>query len=204
MRDGQSSVMTLDLELTKAQPDRDSPENVNATAESSNEKEAISGETRRVSVDSFGKAVLAAASFYDQKNVTTRLEDAINSPEVMAIVVLNVSRVSGKDQYGPVREIVRIQSTVNSYSSLSARGLIIRFRRSWANPAAWLTALFLILSGILIFAGLQADQTAFATSGAIMLAILLGVWGAFLVVWGGLMLKEALSRLGSTLRGQKS
>ena len=203
MQDGQSSVMTLDLELTKLPPEHTPSEDVQSTSESSDAREAISHGAARVTVDSFGKAILAAASFYEQKNIATRIEEAINSPEVMAIVVLNVSRVSSKDQHEPARETVHIQSTVHSHSKLSARGLLIRFRNHWLNTAAWLTALLLTLSGLLIFGGLQAELDVLAISGAIVLAALTGVWGIALTAWALLMIVELISLAWSGVRGSK-
>ena len=84
MRDGQNFVTTMDLELTKAPPEHYPPQHAYTTAEPSGIVEAIPQEPERLIVDSFGKAVLAVASFYEQENITARIKDTINSPEVTA------------------------------------------------------------------------------------------------------------------------
>ena len=204
MRDGQSSVMTLGLELTRPQSEPTPSEGSYEASDPPDAIEAIPQGEARVTVDSFGKAILAAASFYGQKDSTIEIREAINSPEVMAIVVLNVSRMSGKDQHERTRETVQIRSTVHSNSKLSARSLMIRFRNTWLNAAAWISALLLILSGLLIFGGLQAEIGAMAISGALLLAVLAGVWGTALSTWTLLMIGELISLAWSGVRRSKS
>ena len=136
-----------------------------------------SDSTGHFTVDSFGKAVMVAASFYDQKEASDELARNLGSPEFLGFVVVDVSPASDRTEEGPKRETVRIHSAVRPTPRLSVHRLTLRFKLNWQTIAYLTTAMFITVAGLLLLLGVWTENQPVTAWGVAVVGIGVLGWG---------------------------
>lgn len=140
-------------------------------------------------VDSFGKVVVLAASYYDQKEIPSELARSIDSLELGEVVFEDIPQAKNKDKEEPRRVVVRLESSVRPVGKLSVGPLTTPFK-SWQEPVWLVTAALLTIASGLMLWGVRADKEAIVAWGVLLIGICMAGWGLGIVAYVLLVLKD--------------